>query len=140
MVSILRLRPVGEGERQLTPDLARGAMLALIAVANSAAYLYGRPYGIRQYIIEHDLLDRVTAALTMTFVDARAYPMFAALSGYGMVQIWNRRRNDDEGRRVLNRRSLWLLVFGAGRHVTVLRGRARARGMLIGCGCATGPC
>ncbi|MER5425160.1 DUF418 domain-containing protein [Streptosporangium roseum] len=113
MVSTLGLRPVGEGARELAPDLARGAMLALIAVANSAAYLYGRPYGIRQHIIEHDLPDRVTGALAMTFVDGRAYPMFAALFGYGMVQIWNRRRNDDEGRRVLKRRSLWLLVFGA---------------------------
>jgi uncharacterized protein len=113
MASTQELRPVGERERQLAPDLARGVMLALIAVANSAIYLYGRPYGIRQHVIEHDLPDRVAAALTMTFVDARAYPMFAALFGYGMVQIWNRRRNDGEGRRVLRRRSLWLLAFGA---------------------------
>lgn len=113
MVSTPELRPVGERERQLAPDLARGVMLALIAVANSAIYLYGRPYGIRQHVIEHDPLDRATAALTMTFVDARAYPMFAALFGYGMVQIWNRRRSDEEGRRVLRRRSLWLLAFGA---------------------------
>ncbi|WP_188190360.1 DUF418 domain-containing protein [Nonomuraea sp. SYSU D8015] len=113
MASTLGLRPVGEHERQLAPDLARGIMLALIAVANSAIYLYGRPYGIRQHIVEHDPLDRVTAALTMTFVDARAYPMFAALFGYGMVQIWKRRRDDGQGRRVLKRRSLWLLAFGA---------------------------
>ncbi|MFI6814194.1 DUF418 domain-containing protein [Nonomuraea sp. NPDC050328] len=113
MVATLGLRPVGEGERQLAPDLARGAMLALIAVANSAVYLYGRPYGIRQHIVEHDLPDRVAATLTMSLVDGRAYPMFAALFGYGMVQIWNRRRDDLEGRRVLKRRSLWLLLFGA---------------------------
>ncbi|MFC4062606.1 DUF418 domain-containing protein [Planomonospora corallina] len=122
MVSTLGLRPVGEGERRLAPDLARGAMLALIAVANSAVYLYGRPYGIRQHVIEHDLPDRVTAALSMTFVDGRAYPMFAALFGYGMVQIWNRRRDDAEGRRVLKRRSLWLLAFGAVHAVLLFSG------------------
>ncbi|GIH97293.1 DUF418 domain-containing protein [Planobispora siamensis] len=122
MVATLGLRPVGEGERQLAPDLARGVMLALIAVANSAIYLYGRPYGIRQHIIEHDLPDRTAAALSMAFVDGRAYPMFAALFGYGMVQIWNRRRDDVEGRRVLKRRSLWLLAFGAVHAVLLFSG------------------
>ncbi|MFI6478568.1 DUF418 domain-containing protein [Nonomuraea sp. NPDC050663] len=112
MVATLGLRPVGETERQLAPDLARGIMLALIAVANSAVYLYGRPYGMRQHIIEHDLIDRLAALLTMSLVDGRAYPMFAALFGYGMVQIWNRRRDDAEGLRVLRRRSRWLLLFG----------------------------
>ncbi|GAA2379240.1 DUF418 domain-containing protein [Nonomuraea africana] len=122
MVATLGSRPVGEGERQLAPDLARGVMLALIAVANSAAYLYGRPYGLRQHIIEHDLPGRVTAALSMTFVDGRAYPMFAALFGYGMAQIWKRRRDDTEGRRVLKRRSLWLLAFGAVHAVLLFSG------------------
>ena len=32
-------------DRALAPDLARGLMLALIALANSVLYLYGRPYG-----------------------------------------------------------------------------------------------
>ncbi|WP_049556396.1 DUF418 domain-containing protein [Nonomuraea sp. SBT364] len=119
MVTVERLRPVEQGARQLAPDLARGIMLALIAVANSAIYLYGRPYGIRQHIIEHGWPDRVASAVSMTVVDARAYPMFAALFGYGMVQIWNRRRDDAEGRRVLRRRSWWLLAFGAV-HATLL--------------------
>lgn len=119
MVAVERLRPVEQGARQLAPDLARGIMLALIAVANSAIYLYGRPYGIRQHIIEHGWADRVASAVSMTVVDARAYPMFAALFGYGMVQIWNRRRDDAEGRRVLRRRSRWLLTFGAV-HATLL--------------------
>ncbi len=122
MVATLGLRPVGEGERRLAPDLARGVMLALIAVANSAIYLYGRPYGMRQHIIEHDLPNRVAAALSMAFVDGRAYPMFAALFGYGMVQIWNRRRDDAEGKRVLKRRSRWLLVFGAAHAVLLFSG------------------
>ncbi|WP_246075604.1 DUF418 domain-containing protein [Nonomuraea terrae] len=109
----MTLSPVGERDRLLAPDLARGVMLALIAVANSALFLYGRPYGIRQHVIEHGLADRVVSAVSLTFVDARAYPMFAALFGYGMAQMWNRRRDDAEGRAVLRRRSLWLLAFGA---------------------------
>ncbi|MFC4014053.1 DUF418 domain-containing protein [Nonomuraea purpurea] len=117
-----RLNPVGESARRLAPDLARGVMLALIAVANSAVYLYDRPYGIRQHIIEHGVADRVASLLSMTFVDARAYPMFAALFGYGMVQIWNRRGDDAEGRRVLRRRSLWLLAFGAVHGVLLFSG------------------
>ncbi|WP_066366602.1 DUF418 domain-containing protein [Herbidospora mongoliensis] len=112
-MSILGLRPVAETERQLAPDLARGIMLLLIAVANSAIYLYDRPYGLRQHVVEDGLTDRVAGALALTFVDGRAYPMFAALFGYGMVQIWNRRRDDGEGRRILRRRSLWLIAFGA---------------------------
>ncbi|WP_235855065.1 hypothetical protein [Nonomuraea aridisoli] len=109
----MTLSPVGERDRLLAPDLARGVMLALIAVANSALYLYGRPYGIRQHVVEHGLADRVVSALSLTFVDARAYPMFAALFGYGMAHIWRRRRDDAEGRAVLRRRSRWLLAFGA---------------------------
>ncbi|MGW4796488.1 DUF418 domain-containing protein [Nonomuraea sp. NPDC004297] len=126
------LRPVGESERLLAPDLARGVMLALIAVANSAIYLYGRPYGIRQHVIEHDLPDRVTAALSMTVVDARAYPMFAALFGYGMVRIWQRRRDDAEGRRALRRRSGWLLAFGAVHAVLLFSGDVLGLYGLIG--------
>ncbi|MGW3353767.1 DUF418 domain-containing protein [Nonomuraea rubra] len=119
MVAVERLGPVEQGARQLAPDLARGIMLALIAVANSAIYLYGRPYGIRQHIIEHGWADRLASAVSMTVVDARAYPMFAALFGYGFVHIRNRRRDDAEGRRVLRRRSWWLLAFGAV-HATLL--------------------
>ncbi|GAB1820067.1 DUF418 domain-containing protein [Herbidospora sp. RD11066] len=107
------LRPVAETERRLAPDLARGIMLLLIAVANSAIYLYDRPYGLRQHVVEDGPVDRVAGLLALTFVDGRAYPMFAALFGYGMVLIWNRRRDDREGRRVLRRRSLWLIAFGA---------------------------
>ncbi|MBM2622047.1 DUF418 domain-containing protein [Actinoplanes sp. LDG1-06] len=94
-------------QRALAPDLARGLMLALIALANSAVYLTGRPYGVRQHIVEHGLVDRVVSVLTVTLVDARAYPMFAALFAYGIVQLLQR-----DGKQVVRRRSLWLVVFG----------------------------
>lgn len=108
--------PVAVRERVLAPDLARGLMLALIALANSMIYLYDRPYGARQHIIEDGMLDRVISVLNVTFVDVRAYPMFAALFAYGMVQLVRRHQAagvpDTEIRRVLSRRSRWLIVFG----------------------------
>jgi uncharacterized protein len=108
--------PVGARERALAPDLARGLMLALIALANSVVYLHGRPYGVRQHIVETGLLDRLVSVVTVTLVDARAYPMFAALFAYGIVQIHQRQRaagrNEPETRSLLRRRSRWLIVFG----------------------------
>lgn len=91
-------------------------MLALIAVANVMIYLHDRPYGLRQHIVEDGLLDRAVTAVVVTVVDARAYPLFAALFGYGLVQVAQRRRaagaDDDGVRSALRRRSRWLLVFG----------------------------
>ncbi|WP_246019118.1 DUF418 domain-containing protein [Saccharothrix australiensis] len=108
--------PVATRERVLAPDLARGLMLALIALANSVVYLYGRPYGVRQHIVEEDLLDRVVSVLDVSLVDARAYPMFAALFAYGVVQVHQRQREagrtEVDAKRLLRRRSRWLLVFG----------------------------
>ncbi|GAA1341274.1 DUF418 domain-containing protein [Catellatospora bangladeshensis] len=108
--------PVTARERMLAPDLARGLMLALIALANSVVYLYGRPYGVRQHIVEHGVVDRVVSVLDVTLVDARAYPMFAALFAYGVVQVLQRQRAagvpEGEAKRLLRRRSRWLIAFG----------------------------
>ncbi|GAA2814160.1 LuxR C-terminal-related transcriptional regulator [Crossiella cryophila] len=89
--------------RLLTPDLARGGMLALIALANSTLYLYGRPYGLRQHIVETGLPDRIVSLLTSTLVDTRAYPLFAALFAYGLAR---------QTTPVARRRCRWLIVFG----------------------------
>ncbi|WP_205547798.1 DUF418 domain-containing protein [Leucobacter sp. wl10] len=103
-------------ERSLAPDIARGLMLALIALANVMIYLYGRPYGLRQHIVERDVLDRVTTFLMVTFVDGRAYPLFAALFGYGIVRIADRLRSEGASERTvsaaLRRRSVILIGFG----------------------------
>lgn len=108
--------PVGTRERALAPDLARGVMLALIALANSVLYLHGRPYGTRQHIVEEHLLDRIVSVLDVTLVDARAYPMFAGLFAYGVVQILQRHTAagvpEARVRTLLRRRSRWLIVFG----------------------------
>ncbi|PPK67033.1 DUF418 domain-containing protein [Actinokineospora auranticolor] len=110
------LAPVSGSQRVLAPDLARGLMLALIALANSVYYLYGRPYGLRQHIVEHTMVDRVVSVIDVAFVDGRAYPMFAALFAYGVVQVFQRHRDagmpERQAKRLLRRRSRWLLVFG----------------------------
>ncbi|MER7011963.1 DUF418 domain-containing protein [Saccharopolyspora sp. NPDC000359] len=99
--------PVHLQQRALAPDLARGAMLALIALVNSAIYLHARPYGLKQHIVEDGLLDRITSALVTLLADGRAYPMFAALFAAGAVQVLQR-----SGPQVLRRRCWWLLAFG----------------------------
>ncbi|MGH3778258.1 MAG: DUF418 domain-containing protein [Pseudonocardiaceae bacterium] len=102
--------------RSLAPDLARGAMLLLIALANAHVYLYGHPTGVRGYPIPESIGDRVVVLLQMTFVDGRAYPMFAFLFGYGIVQLL--RRHTSKGidavtvRALVRRRGVWMVLFG----------------------------
>ena len=50
-----------------------------MAVANAAIYLYGREYGARQHIIETGLADRLAGFVNTAVVEARGYPLFAAL-------------------------------------------------------------
>lgn len=107
-------RPVAS--RSLAPDLSRGLVLAWIAVANIMAFLTARAYGYRQHIVEHDVVDRVTSVLVVAVVDGRAYPLFAFLFGYGVIQLLQRQEARGiapaERRRVLRRRSLALLAVG----------------------------
>lgn len=118
--------PTPKADRAVAPDLARGAMLAFIAIANSALYLYGRDYGPRLHTITDTTLDHVISAVAMTFVDGRAYPMFAVLFGYGVVQIHARqvRAGGDvrAANRLVRRRSYWLLGFGLAHGVLLFPG------------------
>jgi uncharacterized protein len=98
--------------RALAPDLARGAMLALIALAHSQV-LAGRTIGLAAGA--GSAVDTAVQAVLTLLVDSRGYPMFAALFGYGMVQILRRQepaRGWSGARRLLRRRGLWLVVFG----------------------------
>jgi uncharacterized protein len=106
-------RSVPSLKRLLAPDLIRGIMLLFIALANSAVFaVQGQP-GLDT---DPDTADRVVNALLTIFVDARAYPVFAVMFGYGMVQIFTRQRASGatlaEARRVLYRRNAWLIVLG----------------------------
>ncbi|MDX3657192.1 hypothetical protein PV646_07725 [Streptomyces sp. ID05-26A] len=85
-------------------------MLLLIALAHAHMYLSPQATGFRSYAIDGSPLDMVVTGVQITLVDGRAMPMFAALFGYGFVQIAARR--GDDARRVLRRRSAWLLAFG----------------------------
>ncbi|MEV0648090.1 DUF418 domain-containing protein [Phytomonospora sp. NPDC050363] len=99
-------------ERSLAPDLARGAMLLLIAVAHAHMYLSYDDAGFRGYALDGAPLDRLVAGVQILFVDGRALPMFAALFGYGLARLTARRPDPAEARRVVRRRGLLLLAFG----------------------------
>ncbi|MER5419580.1 DUF418 domain-containing protein [Streptosporangium roseum] len=109
-------RAVPLAQRSLAPDLARGLMLLLIALAHAHMYLSGHQSGFRGYALDGGPVDRVVAGVQILLVDGRALPMFAALFGYGLVQLTNRQsaagRSWPQIRRVLQARSLWLLAFG----------------------------
>jgi uncharacterized membrane protein YeiB len=105
--------PVRAADRALAPDVARGAMLLFIALANASGVVFGGPG------TEPDPVG-IECALNLvmvTAVHARAYPVFAVMFGYGLVQL--ARRQEAAGaapaaaRAILLRRSLWLVVFGA---------------------------
>ncbi|MGC4942764.1 DUF418 domain-containing protein [Kribbella sp. DT2] len=112
--------PVTGRERALAPDLIRGAMLLLIALANAANFAYagapgvsGNPHG----------LERIFNLLKLTLVDARAYPVFGVMFGYGLVQLARRQRNSGASvgvvRSILLKRHLWMIGFGVV-HATLL--------------------
>jgi len=112
-----RRGPVAAGERALAPDLARGMMLLLIAVANTPWFLYGQTPGLSSvHPADGSGLDRAVQAVIMVAVDGRIYPLFAFLFGYGIVQLYRRQISagvqDRDARRLLRRRHLWLIAFG----------------------------
>ena len=112
MSSLRSEPPVAPRVRALAPDLARGTMLAVIALAHSQ--VLARPF-IGPVPGPGPALDTAVQTLLTLFVDSRGYPMFAALFGYGLVQIL-RRREPAGGwayaRRLLRRRGLWMIAFG----------------------------
>ncbi|MBR8744457.1 DUF418 domain-containing protein [Nocardiopsis sp. MG754419] len=104
--------PLPPDRRSLAPDLARGVMLLVIALAHTHLFtvLIGGPETMAS------TADRIATAATVMFVDLRGYPMFAALFGYGLAQI--HRRRSAQGREwrwtrgLLRRRGFWLLLLG----------------------------
>ncbi|SHK84285.1 Uncharacterized membrane protein YeiB [Pseudonocardia thermophila] len=110
-------------ERRPAPDLARGGMLLLIALANVHVYLYGAPIGPRGYPAELSPADRVVVLVQLMFVDGRAYPLFGLLFGYGVTQLARRRfaAGAPAARvvHIVRRRGAWLILIGAG-HAALL--------------------
>jgi len=105
--------PVLRTERALAPDLGRGAMLLIIALANVAGVVFAGEPGLDA---TPEGVDRGLNFLLFELVHARGYPVFAVMFGYGLVQL--ARRQDASGatpqqvRAVLLRRNVWLVVFG----------------------------
>ncbi|PSK93779.1 putative membrane protein YeiB [Murinocardiopsis flavida] len=112
----VRSTPVAE--RVLAPDLARGMMLLLIALAHVPWFIYDAPTGLALlHPADGSLADRIAQALTLIVVDARTHTMFGFLFAYGIGQMYARQRAGGtraaDARRRLRRRHLWLLAFGA---------------------------
>ena len=110
-------------DRALAPDVARGAMLLLIALANVHLYLYDRPLGVRLYPAGLAGADAVVAGLQMVLVDGRAYPLFGLLLGYGLGQLAARSAAAGSAPstvvRLIRRRGWWMVAIGVA-HVALL--------------------
>lgn len=105
-------------ERIVAPDLARGLMLLLIALANVSWHLYGAPTsGLSAHRAGASGPEAILQSIAITVIDARSYPLFAFLFGYGIWQLYTRQQrnglDDRAARRLLQRRHLWLIGFGA---------------------------
>ncbi|MEV2234471.1 DUF418 domain-containing protein [Streptomyces phaeochromogenes] len=104
-------------ERALAPDLARGIMLLLIVLSNTAFHLWAARRGPSGWQpADGSWLDHAVQFTMIIVLDLRVYPLFAFLFGYGMMQLFLRQTaagNTERGAaRILRRRSLWLIVIG----------------------------
>ncbi|GAB3751017.1 DUF418 domain-containing protein [Microlunatus parietis] len=95
------------GGRAPAPDLARGLMLLVIALAHAPLFtvVARAPGGA----------DAVTEVLHLLFVNNHARSMFAFLFGYALVQLADRRppaESDAEVRGLIRRRGGWLIMIG----------------------------
>ncbi|MEV4107604.1 DUF418 domain-containing protein [Nonomuraea sp. NPDC049695] len=92
--------------RSLAPDLARGFMLLAIALAHAPVFVSGSP----------GVLDGVAAFLDHLLAHNQARPMFVFLFGYALGQFAYRHQAQGGDwvslRKLLRRRSLWLIVIG----------------------------
>lgn len=107
---------VRAADRRLTPDLARGFMLLLIAMAYAPMHLEHADVGGYGQRPGGGTADQVMSFLATLFLENRAFPLFGIMFGAGLVMLVTRQRAggaaDTDVRRLLRRRSLWLLVFG----------------------------
>ncbi|MFC0628863.1 DUF418 domain-containing protein [Kribbella deserti] len=111
-----RTGPTTVSARAPGPDLARGFLLLFIALANTHSFLESPGATVRLMPVVTSFIDKLVATLTTVLVDGRSYTMFAALFGYGLVQITRREdlngKDWRETRKLLRRRGRWLVVFG----------------------------
>lgn len=104
--------------RSLAPDLARGIMLLLIALANVPWWLWALERGsTNAHALGYAGGDLSYQLLSLIAIDGRVYPLFAFLFGYGIWQMYSRQAAAGtpwrEARRVLQIRHAWMIAFGA---------------------------
>lgn len=104
--------------RSLAPDLARGLMLLLIALANVPWWLHGRDQAVATpHQLGHGGADLAWQLVSLVAIDGRSYPLFAFLFGYGIWQLYSRQSAAGtpwrRARGLLQRRHAWMLAIGA---------------------------
>jgi uncharacterized protein len=108
--------PIAKSERSLAPDIARGFMLLFIALANVPVHLWGMRLDAYGHNTGQSAADHIAYFVEQLFIAERSRPMFAVLYGFGIAVMATRmfaRGTDVKGvRKVLRRRSWWLLAFG----------------------------
>ncbi|QDS34780.1 DUF418 domain-containing protein [Brevibacillus brevis] len=104
-------------KRAVSLDLARGAMLLLIALAHAPLYLYALEPGIVHRVESQNFFDQVVNLFGMFIIDNRARAMFAVLFGYGLVLAFDsliaKGKRVKDALQVVRRCSLYLILFGA---------------------------
>lgn len=103
-------RPSERPRRIPAPDLARGAMLLLIAMAYATVFA---GFGFGVVADGQPWWDGAATAVSVLVLDNRAFPMFAILFGYGVAWGVRRRRERhvDTIDTVLQlRRRAWMLI------------------------------
>ncbi|TJZ59100.1 DUF418 domain-containing protein [Streptomyces piniterrae] len=125
--------PGRHAERALAPDLARGVMLLIIAVANAAGVVFASEPGVAP---APEAADRGFTFLLFDLVHARGYPVFAVMFGYGIVQLANHQgalgASPHQVRSLLLRRNLWLVAFGFAHAVLLYYGDFLAAYGIVG--------
>ena len=127
------------GMRYPSPDVARGFMLLLISLANITFWT-----GVARVSAPNDAADTAWLWVRTLLVDARSYPLFAMLFGFGLAtmvnrriasgtesylqslpgveagrepteqeEAWAREQATVDARRLVRRRGLWMILFGA---------------------------
>jgi len=108
--------PITKAERSLAPDIARGGMLLFIALANVPVHLWGMGFDKYGHNTGQSAADHIALFIEQLVIAERSRPMFAILYGFGIAFMASRmfaRGMETKGvRKVLRRRSWWLLAFG----------------------------
>ncbi|MDN3238406.1 DUF418 domain-containing protein [Glycomyces tritici] len=107
---------ITKAERSLAPDIARGGMLLFIALANVPNHMWGMASDKYGHYTGQSGADHFALFIEQLVIAERSRPMFAILYGFGIAIMASRmfaRGMDAKGvRKILRRRSWWLIVFG----------------------------